>query len=440
LLRAHGPLLERAEGRLKLHYQIGAIHKFLSLMTITNSTASESDHTSGGEITVWVGVPGITRGLPSSGRLLVVEAEPERAQELRNVLRERPDALVCEEVLAANNEEMVQWNRFNDARLSGPSGLSLLQERFPNLHQIDEEQRRGRRLGDLLDNWGTGQGEQALAQLHLVLRQGDPLGALVGLGPWLSQLKTVQFLLPWPEETMRLVETWLAEHGFRQDPQASTMWKLDPIAKGVLLLKEKENEKQALLTANQQLNKACETMKVENSLLEERLDEITRQLQEFIEAQNLAQIDIQNSQDEAEKLRNQQETLQQVNQQLTNEKSELLQRLQAEQSTSLNCRQALKGFLPLQLYKERNTNLIDFEEDELILHYLQHGRDQSIAKSYQELESELESSRQQCEEAEVKLKLLESQFELLNQQLETLKDLFARLADRQRPQQQGEQG
>jgi hypothetical protein len=408
-------------------------------MKITNSTAAGPAHTSGYEITVWVGVPRSSRSLPSSGRLLVVEAEPERAQELRQVLRERPDALVCEEVLAANNEEIVQWNRFNDARWSGPSGLSLLRERFPNLHQIDEEHRRGRRLGDLLDNWGTCQGEQALAQLHIVLRQGDPLGALVGLGPWLSQLKTVQLILPWRKEMMRLVETWLAEHGFRQDSQTATMWKLDPIAKGNLLLKEKENEKQALLTANQQLNSACEAMKAENSFLAERLDEVCGQLQEFIKAQNLTQIDILKSQDEAEKLSKYQEALQQENHQLTIDNSELLQRLQAEESASLNCRQALKGFLPLQLYKERNINLINFDEDQLILHYLQHGQDQTVAKTYQELESDLESSQQQREEAEVRLKLLETQFELAKKQLETIKDLFARLADRQRPQPREEQ-
>jgi hypothetical protein len=83
--------------------------------------------------------------------------------------------------------------------------------------------------------------------------------------------------------------------------------------------------------------------------------------------------------------------------------------------------------------------LINFDEDQLILHYLQHGQDQTVAKTYQELESDLESSQQQREEAEVRLKLLETQFELAKQQLETIKDLFARLADRQRPQPREEQ-
>jgi len=400
-------------------------------MTITNTTAAGSDHNSGNEITVWVGVPGMTRSLPSSGRLLVVEAEPERAQELRQVLRERPEALVCEEVLAANNEEMVQWNRFNDARLSGPFDLTLLRERFPNLQQIDGEQRRGRRLGDLLDSWGTGQGEHAMAQLHLVLRQGDPLGALVGLGPWLSQLKTVHLVLPWPEVTMRLVETWLAEHGFRQDPQAATMWKLDPIAKRNWLLQEKENEKQALITTNQELNIACEAMKEENKFLAARLEEISAQWQELKKAQDLAQIDIQESQDEAKKLKHYQEALQQENQHLASDKLELLQRLKAEEAAGFNIRKALKSLFPMQLYREENIDLSSHDEDGLVLHYVEYGRKEGRLKAYQELDAELKSSQKQNDETEANLERLEEHFRIAQQQIETLKDVFARLADRQ---------
>ena len=131
----------------------GAIVTYLNYMTSTNSTTAVLENIIGEEITVWVGVPAMARGLSSSGLLLVVEAEPERAHQLRQALKERPEALVCEEVLAANNGELVRWNRFNDARLSGPIGLTLLRERFPNLEQKDEEERLGRRLGDLLDNW-----------------------------------------------------------------------------------------------------------------------------------------------------------------------------------------------------------------------------------------------------------------------------------------------
>ena len=405
-------------------------------MTSKETIAVGSDHGSGEEITVWVGVPGLARGLPSSGSLLVVEAEPQRARELRQVLRDRPEALVCEEVLAAENEATVQWHRFNDTRLNGPSDLTIWRQRFPNLRQIDEEQRCGRRLGDLLDNWAPREGGQALAPLHLVLRQGDPLAALTGLGPWISQLQTVQLMLPWPEETMQLAETWLAEQNFGQDPHTSAMWNRDPVATRDWILKEKEKEKQVLLAANQQLNSDCEATRAERDILAANLERLSAEWQELRDVQSHTLVNIQQSQIEAEKLKSQQEALQQECQQLTCEKSELLKKLQTEEAASLNSIEAVKKLFPLQHYKEISSDLGDLDEDHLVLHYLQHGRHEIRLKTYQEIDNELKSSLKQCEEAEAKLKLLETQFDLVKQQLETMKDLFARLADRPQSLQQ----
>jgi regulator of replication initiation timing len=400
-------------------------------MTSKETTAVASEHGSGEEITVWVGVPGLARGLPSSGSLLVVEAEPQRARELRQVLRDRPEALVCEEVLAAENEATVQWHRFNDTRLNGPSDLTIWQQRFPNLRQIDEEQRCGRRLGDLLDNWVPREGEQALAPLHLVLRQGDPLAALTGLGPWISHLQTVQLMLPWPEETMQLAETWLAEQNFGQDPQTSAMWNRDPVATRDWLLKEKEKEKQDLLVANQQLNGDCATARAERDIAVAKLEQLTTQWEEHKEAQNQTLAEIKQLRIEAEKLRSQLEDVKKELQQTTGDKLELQQKLQTEENTSLNERQALKSLLPLELYREVSSELSDLDDDQLILHYLQHGRHETPLKNYVELHAELKASLMQNEEAEAKLNQLEAQFRLTHQQLETLKDVFARLADRQ---------
>jgi hypothetical protein len=405
-------------------------------MTSKETTAVATDHGSGGEITVWVGVPGLARGLPSSGSLLVVEAEPQRARELRQVLRDRPEALVCEEVLAAENEATVHWHRFNDTRLNGPSDLTIWQQRFPNLRQIDEEQRCGRRLGDLLDNWVPREGEQALAPLHLVLRQGDPLAALAGLGPWISHLQTVQMMLPWPEETMQLAEAWLAEQNFGQDPQTAAMWNRDPVATRDWLLKEKEQEKQVLLAANQQLDSDCEATRAERDILAAKLERLSAQWQELREIQNHTLANIQQSQIEAEKLKSQHEVLQQECQQLTCEKSELLKKLQTEEAANSNNIEAVKNLFPLQRYKEISSDLGDLDEDHLVLHYLQHGRHEIRLKTYQELDNELKSCSKQREEAEAKLTLLETQFELAKHQLETMKDLFARLADRPQSLQQ----
>lgn len=409
-------------------------------MSSKETTAVASDHGSGEEITVWVGVPGLARGLPSSGSLLVVEAEPQRAQELRQVLRDRPEVLVCEEVLAAENEATVRWHRFNDTRLNGPCDLTIWQQNFPNLRQIDEEQRCGRRLRDLLDNWVPSEGEQAVASLHLVLRQGDPLAALTGLGPWISQLQTVQLLLQWPEATMQLAEAWLAEQNFSQDPQTSAMWNRDPVATRDWLLKEKEKEKQDLLFINQQLNSDCATMRAERDNVVAKLEQLTTQWEEHKEAQHQTLSEIQQLQIEAKKLRSRLEDVQKELQQTTGDKLELQQKLQTEETTSLNDRQAIKGLLPLELYREVSSELSDLDDDQLILHYLQHGRHETPLKTYVELNAELKASLIQNEQAEAKLNQLEAQFRLTHQQLETLKDVFARLADRQQSPTQEKEG
>jgi len=387
-----------------------------------------------------VGVPGLARGLPSSGSLLVVEAEPQRARELRQMLRDQPEALVCEEVLAAGNEATVRWHHYNDSRLNGPSDLTAWQQRFPNLRQIDEEQRCGRRLEDLLDNLVPRAGEQAPAPLHLLLRQGDPLAALTGLGPWIGQLQTVQLLLPWPEETIQMAQAWLAEQKFRQDPQISAMWYRDTIATRDWLLNKKEIEKQALFSANQKLNSDCEDKRREKEKLVAKPDHLTTQWAVPKEEHNQTHAEIQRTQIEAEKLRSQHKALQQICQQLTSEKSELLQKLQIEEIASHNSRQALKKLLPLELYKGTSIDLGDLDEDHLVLHYVQYGQHETRIKTNKELDTELKSSLSHCEELGVKLKLLETQFDLVRQQLEAMHELFATLTEKPQSHQQTREG
>ena len=100
----------------------------------------------------------------------------------------------------------------------------------------------------------------------------------------------------------------------------------------------------------------------------------------------------------------------------------------------------MKNLFPLQLYKEGSTELSNLDDDQLILHYLQHGRHEARLKAYVELDAELKASLIRNEEAEAKLNQLEAQFRLTHQQLETLKDVFARLADRQQSQTQDKEG
>jgi chromosome segregation ATPase len=247
-------------------------------------------------------------------------------------------------------------------------------------------------------------------------------------------------MLPWPKETMQLAKTWLAQQNFCQDPQSEAMWNRDQVATKDRLLKEKEKERKDLLAANQQLNSDCETTRAERDSLVTKLEQLTAHWEELKEAQNQTLADIQQSQNEAANLRSQLEVLQNDLQQITSEKSELQQKLNTEESTSFNDKLALKSLLPLQLYRGASSELSDLDDDQLILHYLQYGRHKTPLKTYAELDAELKASQIQNEEAEAKLNQLESQFMITHQQLETLKDVFARLADRQQSPTQDEEG
>jgi hypothetical protein len=390
----------------------------------------EFNNGTGKEITVWVGAPNVASSLQSWGRLLVVEADSERAEEIRQGLKEQQEAEVYEEVLATECGEIVRWHRFNDVRLSGPIDLITWQQRFPNLRQTVEEQRCGRNLGELIDNWASQKGERIVAALHLKLRQGDPLAALVGLGSWIGQLEKVQLMLPWPEETMKVVEAWLTEQYFHQDTQSTDTWERDPLTRRDLLIKDKEKERQWLLAVNQQLSSDCEAMQTENKVLTENQEKLLRELGKNREAQDHIHESLRHAQSEIEKLRHQEESLRLECQEYKNEKTQLSQRLEAAETTNLNSLNSLQILFPMQLYKEENADLSGYEEEQLLVHYLEHGRHEGRLKNYQELNNAWKSSLEQCEKAHARLEQLEAQFELTQQQVETLKDLFSRLADK----------
>jgi len=279
----------------------------------------------------------------------------------------------------------------------------------------------------------------AIKALHLKLRQGDPLAALAGLGSWLNQLETIELMLPWPKETMGEVETFLTEQNFRQDLQTAALWKRDPIATRDRLLEEKERELQVLLASTQLLTRDCEVLEAEKKSMRTEIEKISAQLNELRINQDLTQEKIQQSENEADELKIQQKDLQQECQRLISDKTITLQKLQAEEATNVNMRQALKNLFPIEIYRENNVNLGELDEDSLIIHYVLHGREPARLKTYKELYNELKSSLKKCEEAETKLEQLEANFGLAKQQLETLKDIFARLAEKSQPQRAAEE-
>jgi hypothetical protein len=394
------------------------------MRTSTRSVLKSCD-----DIMVWVGVPGMTPGFPSLGHLLVVEAEPEKAQEIRQVLRERSGTMVCEEVLAAEDGAMVRWHRFNDPRLNGPSELKIWQQRFPNLRQTDEEMRIGRRLGAVLDNFACHELHEASAQIHLRLRQGDPLAALMGLEAWVSQLETVHLMLPWPEETMELVEAWLRENFFRHDPESATIWKRDPIATRDRLLQEKEKENQDLLNANNQLHTCNEVVLSENKSLAADIERLSAHLEELSGRLINAETELQRLTTEVDSTRAENQNLQQDNDQKAHEITMLHESLHTKTALIAVIRDALRQLFPVDTYKRDNVDLSELDEEQLAIHYLEHGRKEGRLKTYQELDDALRLSNIRSEETESKLNLMASNYDLLKQQLEAIKDLFARLAE-----------
>lgn len=200
-------------------------------------------------LTVLVGAPLAVTALPASGLLLVVEADLERARLLKNDLQGRQDALVCAEVLAAQSGTPVQWFRFNDPRLDGPLPEADWREHYPNLRQLGEEQRNGRRLEDVLEAWSARVQLQHQPPLQLELHQGDPLAALEGLGAWLARLQAVR--LPRRRGAAAgsaaagsgaAVAAWLEQRGFRADEELAATWRRDPEATQRLLLAEREQQ------------------------------------------------------------------------------------------------------------------------------------------------------------------------------------------------------
>jgi hypothetical protein len=212
-----------------------------------------------GGLTVWVGAPDSARALPAAGRLLVVEAEQEKADQLRRNLLQRNEATVRVEVLSAQSGSSVMWFRFNASRLNGPLPVETWREAYPNLQRTGEETRVGRSLADLLNDWMSQVETRQRPLLRLRLGQGDPLAALGGLGDWLSELDAVELAVPGAREVWEVpVDHWLKERGFCDGEAAGTSWRRDPVATQRLLLAEKE---QRIAQLEDQLASQAERLK-----------------------------------------------------------------------------------------------------------------------------------------------------------------------------------
>jgi hypothetical protein len=195
-------------------------------------------------LAIVVGAPPFRSALPLDQPVLVIEADPQRLNQLKLDLKEQGNLVkVVEDVLTAEEGTAVEWHHFNDARLDGPVGLATWQLRYPNLQLLSKEQRLGRPLKDLVRAWADEQAPHQQLLLTLELRQGDPLAALIGLGPWVQSLQRVRLDMPlaldqWPSE----LKQWLAEQGFAQTDATTPTWERDPVTTLQLIVQDQSQK------------------------------------------------------------------------------------------------------------------------------------------------------------------------------------------------------
>jgi hypothetical protein len=269
------------------------------------------------DLRVWVGTPANAEILLQEGLLLIVEADQEKALQLRRDLGQRQEAMVFIEVLAAQSGTPVTWFLFNAPRLNGPLAADHWQEIYPNLRQTGQQARVGRCLADLLNDFTQHQDLRQNPFLRLHLRQGDPLAALEGLGEWMAALQEVEVATPAAREVWaKPVDRWLTERGFRKADGTTTTWRRDPVATQQLLLEEKEqlisqlkdqvaNQEGLLresLTRNQELSGECEKLRVSlDDLTAEHL-KVLSELDEQRERREALTLQIKRFDDELDKL------------------------------------------------------------------------------------------------------------------------------------------
>ena len=209
-------------------------------------------------LAVVVGAPAFITVLPQDKPVLVIEADLQRSRQLSQDLDGHPNPVtIITEVLTAEEGSRVEWHHYNDARLDGPTDLATWRQSYPNLQLLSMETRDGRLLKDLIQDWADKHAPKETLLLDIVLRQGDPLAALIGLGPWIQSVQRVSLEMTVAEaEWQDLVDRWLNQQGFQSIDQTKKAWNRDPIAMLQLILSSKD----------QTIAK-----------LEEKLKEVTRQ-------------------------------------------------------------------------------------------------------------------------------------------------------------------
>lgn len=213
-------------------------------------------------LNVVIGAPSLITQLPA-GPTLLVEAEGERLAALSAALEHRQHPLCWHQaVLAAEADTVVTWHRFSDRRLDGPIGLERWQPLYPNVQLQASQPLVGTRLETLLENWP--EAKVSSGTFQLMVRQGDPLAALQGAGPWLRRLEQVELLGPgaaaiWGET----IDSWLEARGFCPQEGRQDAWRRDPLATRLLELDALQQERDLLAEQLAQIRLEVDKMAIQ---------------------------------------------------------------------------------------------------------------------------------------------------------------------------------
>jgi len=161
--------------------------------------------------------------------ILVVEAEPEKLEQLGQSLAFRPipqDVVHHQGVLAAASQLAITWYRYSDSRFNGVVPINRWQEFYPNLTLENEEKLESQTLADVLEQCAAF--EDGQQEISLILRQGDPVEVLKGADHWLHRFRRIE--LQGPKVDVLWVEAcglWLEQQGFNREPDSGFIWTLD---------------------------------------------------------------------------------------------------------------------------------------------------------------------------------------------------------------------
>ena len=130
---------------------------------------------------------------------------------------------------------------------------------YPNVQLLATHSLAGTQLETLMEDWP--QATASSGTFQLLVRQGDPLAALQGAGPWLRRLERVELLGPvaaqiWGET----MDAWLVARGFCRQEGRQDAWRRDPLATRLLALDALQQERDLLAKQLAQIRLEIDTM------------------------------------------------------------------------------------------------------------------------------------------------------------------------------------